>query len=77
MTDLQRAAVRDVWISHRKGRWYRASGSGQRVTLASLSRPGILERRAYRGKEGEASAAFEYQLGDVMRTRMELKPLPR
>lgn len=42
-------------------RWIRAQSSGQRVTLASLWRQGLLDRRAWRGTEGEASAAHEYR----------------
>jgi len=42
--------------------WYRAAHSGQRVTLASLWRRDVLERRAWRGVEGEADAAHEYRL---------------
>ena len=42
-------------------RWYRAQGSGERVTLASLYRKGRLTRRAWRGREGEPDAAHEYR----------------
>lgn len=42
--------------------WYRAAGKGQRVTLAFLWRHRkLLERRAWRGVEGEAGAAHEYR----------------
>lgn len=43
------------------GEWIRAEGEGDRVTLASLYRKGLLERRAWRGKDGEANAAYEYR----------------
>lgn len=59
MTDLQRevlAAVRAVAPA-----WFRARRSGERVTLANLWRHGKLERRAWRGTEGAASAAYEYR----------------
>jgi hypothetical protein len=46
--------------------WYRAQSSGERVTLASLYRAGVLQRRAWSGKEGEASAAHEYKLSDTV-----------
>lgn len=42
--------------------WFRARSNGERVTLASLWRAGVLERRAWRGIEGEADAAHEYRL---------------
>lgn len=42
--------------------WYRAQGNGERATLASLWRAGVLERRTWRGIEGEADAAHEYRL---------------
>ncbi len=67
MTKLQQAALRAVFIATKRGDWYRAitsghSGGGERVTLASLYRRGALERRAWRGKEGEANAAYEYRI---------------
>lgn len=40
---------------------YRAESSGERVTLASLYRAGVLARRAWRGNEGEPDAAHEYR----------------
>ncbi len=39
----------------------RARSAGERVTLASLYRRGIAERRAWRGAEGSADAAHEYR----------------
>jgi hypothetical protein len=42
--------------------WFRARSSGERVTLASLYRVRMLERRAWRGVEGSANAAYEYHL---------------
>jgi hypothetical protein len=47
------------WV--RAGTWHRAHGSGQRPTLASLYRKGLLSRRAWRGVDGEADAAHEYR----------------
>lgn len=41
--------------------YYRAQGSGERVTLVSFHRAGILARRPWRGQEGEANAAYEYR----------------
>jgi hypothetical protein len=41
--------------------WCRARDKGERVTLASLWRQGLLDRRAWRGAEGEVGAAHEYR----------------
>ncbi len=59
MTDRQRQVLRAVraWPFG----WFRARSSGERVTLASLWRHGLLERRAWRGVEGEPDAAHEYR----------------
>lgn len=65
MTKLQRYVLGIVTANHLRGLWYRAASSGQRVTLASLYRAGALKRRAWRGNEGEADAAYEYRLTDV------------
>lgn len=46
--------------------WYRAQNKGERVTLASLWRQGLLERRAWRGTEGEVSAAHEYRASQAV-----------
>jgi len=62
MTKLQRYVFGVVSAHHLRGLWYRAAGSGERVTLASLYRAGALTRRAWRGNEGEADAAYEYRL---------------
>lgn len=62
MTKLQRYVFGVVSAHHLRGLWYRAASSGERVTLASLFRAGVLKRRAWRGNEGEADAAYEYQL---------------
>ncbi len=61
MTDLQRECALRVARAAAGGGWYRAATNGERVTLASLYRAGVLERRAWRGKEGEADAAHEYR----------------
>lgn len=65
MTKLQRHVFRVVAAHHLRGFWYRAAGSGERVTLASLYRAGVLTRRAWRGKDGEADAAYEYRLASA------------
>lgn len=48
--------------SHLGGRWFRAQGRGQRVTLAALARTGRLVRRVWRGAEGDPDAAHEYAM---------------
>lgn len=62
MTKLQRYMFGVVSAHHLRDLWYRAARSGERVTLASLYRAGVLKRRAWRGNEGEADAAYEYRL---------------
>lgn len=62
MTKLQRYVFGVVSAHHLRGLWYRAASSGERVTLASLYRAGALTRRAWRGKDGAADAAYEYRL---------------
>lgn len=62
LSDLQREVFRKVIRAWKAGGWYRAETSGERVTLASLYRShGLLDRRAWRGIEGAADAAYEYQ----------------
>lgn len=63
MTFLQRRSlVRCLAVMHAGAdSWYRAASSGERVTLASLYRKGLLVRRAWRGHAGEADAAYEYR----------------
>jgi hypothetical protein len=65
MTKIQRYVLDIVSAHHLRGLWYRAATSGERVTLASLYRAGALMRRAWRGNEGEADAAYEYRLTEV------------
>jgi hypothetical protein len=62
VTKLQRYVFGVVSAHHLRGLWYRAARSGERVTLASLYRAGVLKRRAWRGNDGEADAAYEYRL---------------
>lgn len=57
----QRHVLAVVILATAKGKWIRATRSGERVTLASLHRAGLVLRRAWRGAEGEADAAHEYK----------------
>lgn len=67
MTARQRAVLAAV-IRAELGAtgWYRAADHGERVTLASLFRHGFLERSAWRGREGDADAAYEYRPRDEL-----------
>lgn len=62
LTPLQKAAFVNVVRAQAKGQWYRATNSGERVSLASLYRRSLAKRRAWRGQEGASDAAYEYQL---------------
>lgn len=75
MTQLMREVARAV-ARHcaRTGGWYRAAGNGERVSLAALWRAGVLERRAWRGVEGEADAAHEYRPVAAIRTPHTQEP---
>ncbi len=74
MTTLQRDAARKViaaWVNER--RFYRATRSGERVTLASLYRAGLLARRARRGNDGEPDAAYEYRPSEELMTKLVVR----
>jgi|HubBroStandDraft_6_1064221.scaffolds.fasta_scaffold1978792_1 hypothetical protein len=62
MTNTQKLVFQNVLRQTLAGRWYRAAGNGERVTLASLYRRGALIRRCHRGVEGAANAAHEYRV---------------
>lgn len=73
LSRLQRTTLVEVLRATLKGGWYRAGNSpahgspaGERVTLASLYTSGLLVRRAWRGVEGEPSAAHEYQAAEAL-----------
>ena len=65
ITERQKEVLRAVAVATLRGEWYRAAHPGQRVTLASLYRHQAIVRRARRGVEGAADAAYEYQLSDA------------
>ena len=71
MTKTEREVFVKVIKADLAGRYYRAESSGERATLASLYRIGLLSRRAWRGEEGEADAAHEYVLNAM---HIELRP---
>jgi hypothetical protein len=65
VTELQKLVAGKVAAATMRGEWYRAESSGQRVTLASLLRAGVVVRRVWRGRTGSANAAHEYQLSEA------------
>lgn len=63
LSALQTEVVRKVRdVSRKSGAWFRAEHPGQRVTLASLWRKGVLVRRAWRKGKSPADDANEYRL---------------
>jgi hypothetical protein len=66
LTDIQKTILVLVHRTAMRGGWYRAATSGERVTLASLHSHGLLVRRARRGIEGDANAAYEYQSSPIV-----------
>jgi hypothetical protein len=66
LTDNQKIVLVLVHRVTVRGGWYRATTSGERVTLASLHSHGLLVRRARRGHEGDANAAYEYQSSPIV-----------
>ena len=70
-TPLMRQVLAKVIVTHRRaGTMYRAAGSGERVTLASLHTHGLLVRRTWRGKEGDRDAAHEYEPSPAVQEAM-------
>jgi len=60
MTHNMRMVLLEVGCTNAFGKWHRATGNGQRVTLAALYRCGELERRAWRKGKNSADDAYEY-----------------
>lgn len=74
MTPLQKQVLATVIRATHAGQWYRAASSGERVTLASLYYKRLLDRRAWRGVEGQRDAAHEYRAAEpVLVTVRELR----
>lgn len=74
MTGRQQEVARLVILAWRGGSYYRAASSGERVTLASLYRADVLSRRAWRGEDGKADAAYEYRPSDSLLERLSAAP---
>lgn len=66
LTDVARESLAHVSREHFAGRWARARRHGERASLAALHSRGLVVRRAWRGVEGEADAAYEYRLTNPM-----------
>lgn len=65
MTELQRKVACKVGAATVRDEWYRAESSGERITLASLLRAGVVVRRVWRGRTRDTNAAHEYQLASA------------
>lgn len=63
LTPVARESLTHVSREHFAGRWARARRHGERASLAALHARGLVVRRAWRGAEGQADAAYEYRLG--------------
>jgi hypothetical protein len=59
MTNTQKLVFQNVLRQTLAGKWYRAAGNGERVTLASLYRNGALIRRVWK-RESTPYPAHEY-----------------
>lgn len=70
LTDVGRETLAHVTREHFAGRWARARRHGERPSLAALHARGFLVRRAWRGVEGEADAAYEYRLTEGLEAAM-------
>lgn len=72
LTSTQKQVFAKVVAATARDEWYRADGSGERVTLASLYRYGLLARQAWRGVEGQADAAHEYKASERVLSALAL-----
>ena len=66
LSQNQRLSFAWVACERAAGKWARARRAGERVTLSSLYRRGLLVRRPWRGEEGAADAAYEYNFAPVV-----------
>jgi hypothetical protein len=70
LTPVAKETLLHVARSTFAGEWARARRHGERPSLASLHARGFVIRRAWRGTEGDADAAYEYQLTPELRAAM-------
>lgn len=77
LSPLQKTVLVAVCRVHLQGAWYRAASSGERVTLSSLHRQGLLVRHAWRGREGHPDCAYEYQPAPLVQEVLQEMGLPR
>lgn len=69
-SERQREVARKVVLAWLDGhRWYRAQRNGERVTLVSLQRAGILVRRIWRGA-GSSAPAHKYRPSNILLTEL-------
>lgn len=66
LTPVARETLAHVARATLAGEWARARRHGERPSLAALHARGLIVRRARRGVEGSADAAYEYQLSAGM-----------
>jgi hypothetical protein len=78
LSPIQRDLLSRIVAAHRRDpeSWYRAETSGERVTLVSLERYGILKRRIWRGANTE-SPAHEYALSDMFALELRQAHQPK
>lgn len=77
LSKLQRATfcrAIQSWVVSRK--LYRAQTNGERVTLASLWRYGLLDRVPHRGADGDPDAAYEYGITEHVDAAMAARKRP-
>lgn len=80
VTERQRAVLRAVAL--KAPGWYRAGESGQgssggeRVTLASLHRAGLVKRRVWRKGKSAADNAHEYAITDAVADHLARPRVP-
>lgn len=73
LTDVARESMQHVARTHFAGGWARARRAGERPSLAALHARGFVVRRAWRGVEGAADAAYEYRLSPGVEKALRAK----
>jgi hypothetical protein len=74
VTDLQRKVACKVGAATMRNEWYRAESSGERITLASLLRAGVVVRQVWRARTRDTNAAHEYQLAAAVIAALKEAP---